>query len=162
MKPDHITFIGVLSACNQEGLVNKGREYFHSMSQDYGIIPRVEHYACMVDLLGHVGCLDEAENLIKEMPLECGSMVWRTLLVACRVHGNMEMGKRVAKNIMEMEPEEPTTYGILSTIHTIVGRWEDVAKVQELMKDRGVKMEPGQSWIEIKSRVHKFVARGFS
>jgi pentatricopeptide repeat protein len=90
MKPDHITFIGVLSACIQEGLVNKGCEYFHSMSQDYGIIPRVEHYACMVDLLGHDGCLDEAKNLIKEVPLECGSMVWKTLLVACRVHGNME------------------------------------------------------------------------
>jgi hypothetical protein len=135
------------------------REYFHSMSQDYGIIPRVEHYACMVDLLGHVGCLDEAENLIKEIPLEYGSMVWQTLLVACRVHGNMEMGKRVAENILEMEPKDPTTYGILSTIHTVAGRWEDVAKVQELMKDRGVKMEPRKSWIEIKSRVHIFVAR---
>jgi hypothetical protein len=141
--------------------VNKGREYFHSMSQDYGIIPRVEHYACMVDLLGHVVCLDEAENLIKEIPLECGSMVWKTLLVDCRVHGNMEMGKRVAKNILEMEPEDPTTYGILSTIHIVVGKWEYVAKVKELMKDRGMKMDIGKSWIEIKSRVHIFVARGF-
>jgi pentatricopeptide repeat protein len=132
------------------------------MSQDYGIIPRLEHYACMVDLFGRAGCLDEAENLIKEMPLECGSMVWQALLVACRVHGNMDMGKRVAENILEMEPEDPTTYGILSTIHTAAGRWEDVAKVQELMKDRGVKMEPGQSWIEVKSRVHKFVARDIS
>jgi pentatricopeptide repeat protein len=96
MKPDHITFIGILSSCSQEGLVNKGREYFHSMSQDYGIIPRVEHYAYMVDLLGRVVCLDEVENLIKEIPLEYGSTVLKTLLVTYRVHGNVEMGKHVA------------------------------------------------------------------
>jgi pentatricopeptide repeat protein len=84
----------------------------------------------MVDLLGHAGCMDEAENLIKEMPLECGSMAWQTLLVACRVLGNMEMGKRIAENILEMEPKDPTIYGILSTIHIAAGRWEDVAKVQ--------------------------------
>ena len=81
--------------------------------------------------------------------------------MACRVHGNMEMGKCVAENILEMEPEDPTTYGTLSTIHIVVSRCEDVAKVQEMMKDMGMKMEPGKSWTQIKSRVHRFVARGF-
>jgi len=103
-KLNHITFIGILFSCSQEILVNKGHEYFHSMTQDYGIIPRVKHYAFMVDLLGHARCLDEVVKLIKEIPLECGTMVWRTLLMSYRVRGNMGMGKHVADNIMEMEP----------------------------------------------------------
>eukprot|EP01018_Ginkgo_biloba_P027263 Gb_11025 [translate_table: standard] len=162
MKPDHITFVGVLCACSHLGLLNKGRQYFQSMSQDYGITPRMEHYACMVDLLGHAGCLVEAEEFIKEMPFEAGAMVWRALLGASRVHGNVDLVKHGAENILEMEPEDFSTYVLLSNIYTADGRWKDVARVRELIKERGVKKESGCSWIEVKGRVHMFVARDIS
>jgi pentatricopeptide repeat protein len=134
IRSDHITLVGVLSTCIQEGLVNKGLEYFHSMSQDYGIIPRVEHYACMVDLLGHVGCMDEAKNLNKKCHLNVAQWcdgpclwlaesvaIWRWENVAMEMKKLQHMGKHccVAENIMEMElslKEDPTTYGMRSFI----------------------------------------------
>eukprot|EP01018_Ginkgo_biloba_P007201 Gb_03579 [translate_table: standard] len=157
MKPDHVSFVGVLSACSHVGLVNEGRWYFDSMSRDYGIVPRVEHYACMVDLLGRAGCLGEAEAFINEIPFEPGALVWGTLLGACRVHGNMELGKQAAERLLELDPQNSATYVLLSNIYAEAGRWEDVAKVRTMMKDKGVKKDPGCSWIEVKNRVHTFI-----
>eukprot|EP01018_Ginkgo_biloba_P014934 Gb_01648 [translate_table: standard] len=158
MKPDHITFIGVLSACSRAGLVDEGRHYFGSMSKYHCINPKADHYACMIDLLGRSGHLDEAENFINNMPFEPDAIGWATLLGACRIHGNMTLGKRAAECLFELEPQNPATYVLLSNIYAAAGRWDDVANVRKLMKNKGVKKEPGCSWIKFNNRVHSFVA----
>eukprot|EP01018_Ginkgo_biloba_P007178 Gb_33575 [translate_table: standard] len=158
MKPDHITFVGVIAACSHAGLVEEGWRYFHSMSQDYGITPGADHYACMIDLLSRSGCLDEAEGLINNMPIEPDSIMWATLLSACRIYGNIELGKRAAEYLIELEPQNAGPYVMLSNLCAAAGRWDDVAMVRKLMKDRGVKKKPGYSWIQVSSKVHVFVA----
>eukprot|EP01018_Ginkgo_biloba_P010582 Gb_16515 [translate_table: standard] len=158
MKPDHVTFVGVLSACSRAGLVDEGHHYFNSMSQDYGIMPRLEHFACMVDLLGRAGHLDEAEEFINRMPFQPSISVWQSLLGASRIHGNMEVGKHAAECLLELEPHDSSTYVLLSNIYAAANRWDDVARVRKMMKDRGVKKEPGRSWIDVNNRVHRFVA----
>eukprot|EP01018_Ginkgo_biloba_P028984 Gb_03512 [translate_table: standard] len=157
MKPNHITFVGVLCACNHVGLVEEARHYFNSMSGIHNITPRLEHYACMVDLLGRAGHLDEAEDFIHQMSLKPGALVWQTLLGACRIYGNIEVGKRVGECLLELEPQDPATYVLLSNMYASARRWDEVAKVRKLMKERGVKKEPGCSWIEIKNSFHAFV-----
>ncbi|XP_057865522.1 pentatricopeptide repeat-containing protein At2g13600 [Cryptomeria japonica] len=157
MKPNHVTFLCVLSACSHAGLVCEGQHYFYSMCQDYGLVPRVEHYACVVDLLGRSGYLVEAEEFIEKMPLKPNAGLWKALLAACRIHANSELGQRAAEKIFELGEQHPSTYVILSNIYAEAGRWNDVAKVRVLMKDRGVKKAPAFSWIEVKNQVHSFV-----
>eukprot|EP01018_Ginkgo_biloba_P025296 Gb_38992 [translate_table: standard] len=157
MKPDHVTFIGVLSACSHAGLVDEGWQYFDCMSREYGLKPKVEHYACLVDLLGRAGHLDEAYNFVKAMPLEPDAVVWGALLGACRIHGNTVLGEHVAEQLFELELENVGCYVLLSNIYAEAGRWDDVAKVRTLMKDRGLKKTPGCSLIEVNNRVHAFV-----
>ncbi|XP_057821773.2 pentatricopeptide repeat-containing protein CRR2, chloroplastic [Cryptomeria japonica] len=158
--PNHITLIHVLSACSHAGLVEEGLQIFNSMSETFDIRPRVEHYACMVDLLGRAGFLDEAEQFINKMPKEIkpSSSVWGSLLAACRVHGNVELATRVAKHALEIDPENNGYYIILSNIYAAGGRWDDVKKVRKMMKDRGFKKSPGCSWIEMNNRVYTFTA----
>eukprot|EP01018_Ginkgo_biloba_P012622 Gb_01176 [translate_table: standard] len=112
----------------------------------------------MVDLLGRAGHLDEAENFIKKMPLEPDTGVWGALLGACRIYCNMELAERVSKHLLELEPNNAGNYVLLSNICAADGRWEDVKKVRAMLKDRGLKKSPGWSWIEIKNRVHAFLA----
>eukprot|EP01018_Ginkgo_biloba_P031291 Gb_27329 [translate_table: standard] len=159
VNPDCITFVCILSACRHAGLVYEGNHYFDSMIQEYGIKPRAEHYACMVDLLGRAGHLDQAMGFIQKIPVEPGASVWRTLLGACRIHGNMELGKFAAERILELEPQVAETYVLLSNIYAAAGRWDEVAKVRNLMKERRVIKEPGCSWIEVQNRVHAFIVR---
>eukprot|EP01018_Ginkgo_biloba_P007965 Gb_22613 [translate_table: standard] len=158
VKPDSITFISVLSACTSARLVDEGHHYFNSMSQDHYIAPRVEHYACMVDLLGRAGRLDDAEHFIKKMPFKPNAVVWGALLGACRVHGNIELGKRAAEFLFELKPECTGTHVLLANINAAAGRWVDAANVRQMMKNKGLKKEPGRTWIEVKNRVHIFVA----
>eukprot|EP01018_Ginkgo_biloba_P026876 Gb_29534 [translate_table: standard] len=157
IKPDHITFIVVLYACSHAGLVDKGHLYFDSMTQDHGITPRLDHYVCMIDLLGRAGCLDEANDLINAMPFEPDALVYKTLLGACRTYGNIELGERTADYILKLELQETASYVILSNIYAEAGKWDYVAMVRKIMKDRGVKKKPGHSWIEVRNRVHGFV-----
>jgi pentatricopeptide repeat protein len=156
MKPDHITFVGVLSACNHAGLVDQGWHFFALMCQNFRITPRVEHYACMVDLLGRSGHLEEAVDLINKMHCEPHATIWGTLLGACRVHANLELAKHAAKRLLELEPQNAAAYVQLANIYASSGRWEDVANVRKLMKDRGVIKKPACSWIEINHIVHEF------
>eukprot|EP00253_Pinus_taeda_P001094 PITA_01094 len=157
VKPDHITFIGVLSACSHTGLIEEGYSYFDSMSRDYFITPRADHYACMIDLVGRAGLLDLAEDLINKMPIEPDAIVWSALLGACRIHGNIDLGKRAAEGLLKLEPLNVVTHILLSNIYAAAGRWDEAAKIRKLMKERGVKKKPGCSWIEVKGRVHAFV-----
>eukprot|EP01018_Ginkgo_biloba_P021784 Gb_10478 [translate_table: standard] len=156
IKPDHITFLSVLSACSHAGLVDEGWQYFTHMIQDYCITPTVEHYACMVDLLGRAGRLDEAQDTIKNMPLEPGVSVWGALLGACRIHCNIALAEHVAEHLFYLDPGNAGCYVLLSNIYAAAGRWNDVLKVRTMMKERGLKKTPGCSLIEVNNRVHAF------
>ncbi|KAH9306155.1 hypothetical protein KI387_010559, partial [Taxus chinensis] len=158
IKPDCITFIGVLSACSHTGLVDKGFYYFNSMSRDYSITPMTDHYACIIDLVGRAGRLDLAEEFLNKMPIEPDAIVWSALLGACRIHGNIELGIRAAESLLKLEPQNAGIHVLLSNMYASAGRWDDVARVRKLMNERRVKKEPGCSWIEVKGRVHAFIA----
>lgn len=157
INPDEITFIGVLYACAHIGLVNLGYHYFNSMTRDHGIRPRIDHYTCMVGLLGRAGHLTEAEVLIKGMPFAPDVVVWRALLAACTVHGNTELGKHVAQHILDLDPQDHASYVTLSNMYAAAGKWDDVAKARKLMRDRGARKEAGRSWIEVRNKVHSFM-----
>ncbi|KAK8565847.1 hypothetical protein V6N13_020926 [Hibiscus sabdariffa] len=157
-KPDFITFIGLLFACSHAGLLERGRSYFASMEKVYGIKPGPEHYACMIDLLGRSGKLVEADTLLNQMDVEPDAAVWKALLAACRVHGNLELGERAAKNLFELEPTNAVPYIMLSNMYSAAGKWEDAARIRRTMKSRGISKEPGCSWIEVNSKVHNFMS----
>eukprot|EP01018_Ginkgo_biloba_P037439 Gb_29879 [translate_table: standard] len=156
-KPDHITFICVLSACSHAGLVDDGWQYFNSMIQDYCITPGLEHYACIVDLLGRAGHLQEAQDFIKMMPLKPDAGVWGALLSACRVHCNIQLGECVAEHLFALEPKNAGYYVLLSNIYAATGRWDEVAKVRTMMKESGVRKTPGCSFIEVNNRLYAFI-----
>eukprot|EP01018_Ginkgo_biloba_P037445 Gb_29869 [translate_table: standard] len=156
LRPNHITFICLLSACSHAGLVDEGLQYFDCMSQDYGITPRMKHYACMVDLLGRAGHLNKAQEFIQNMPLKPDVSVWGALLGACRIHCNTGLGEHVADCLFDLQPKDPGYYVLLSNIYAAAGRWNDVTKVRTMMKDRGLRKTPGCSLIEVNNRVHAF------
>lgn len=156
-KPDYITFVNVLSACSHMGLVERGWIYFNMMSNEFGIGPRVDHYACMVDVLSRAGKLDEAKEFIESATIDHGMCLWRILLSACRNYHNYELGAYAGEKLMELGSQESSAYVLLSSIYTALGRSKDVERVRSLMKLRGVSKEPGCSWIELKSQVHVFV-----
>ncbi|ONK79753.1 uncharacterized protein A4U43_C01F9720 [Asparagus officinalis] len=147
VEPNHITFICILYACSQGGFIDEGWRYFKSMKDDFGIDPGEDHYACMVDLLGKAGEIEEAESLILSMPFRAGVLVWQTLLAACKVHGDVETGKRAAEKALALENNDPSTYVLLSNIYADKRNWDGVDRVRELMGDREVKKTPGSSWI---------------
>eukprot|EP01018_Ginkgo_biloba_P000985 Gb_03691 [translate_table: standard] len=155
-KPNQITFVGVLSACCHAGLVDEAWQYFDFMHRYYHITPTMEHYGCMVDLLGRAGHLDEGHNFINKMPIKPGAAVWGSLLGACRIHNNVELGECVAEHLLELEPNCAAPYVLLSNIYATSGRWDDIEKVRKMMKDRRVKKNPGCSWIEVNKQVYAF------
>uniref|UniRef100_A0A0V0H5V4 Putative pentatricopeptide repeat-containing protein, chloroplastic-like n=1 Tax=Solanum chacoense TaxID=4108 RepID=A0A0V0H5V4_SOLCH len=159
IKPNEVTYIAVLSACSHVGLVDEGWKYFDSMSIDHGITPRMEHYACMVDLLGRSGSLEKAVQFIKSLPLNVDALVWRTLLGACQVHGNLQLGKYASEMILEQEPNDPAAHVLLSNLYASRGQWEEVAKIRKDMKEKRLVKEAGCSWIEAENSVHKFLCR---
>ncbi|XP_010262087.1 PREDICTED: putative pentatricopeptide repeat-containing protein At1g17630 [Nelumbo nucifera] len=155
-KPDGITFVAVLSACSHSGLLNEGRGLFGRMMDEFMILPQMEHYACMVDLLGRGGLLQEASELVKTMPMVPNSCVWGALLNSCRIYGNTEVAKETASQIFSLESETSGSYMLLSNIYAACGRWDDSAEVRVLAKMKGLKKSPGHSWIEVKKKVYMF------
>ncbi|KAH0468974.1 hypothetical protein IEQ34_002206 [Dendrobium chrysotoxum] len=158
LEMDDITFIGVIMACTHTGLVEEGKRYFNLMVKNHGICPTMEVYACMVDLYGRAGKLEEAMKLINGMPFEADAMVWRILLGVCRVHRNVELGEIAAENLMKLEPQDSAAYVLLSNIYAAAGEWEKKGRIRKLMDDRKVKKEAGLSWIQVKNKVHAFIA----
>ncbi|XP_038901081.1 pentatricopeptide repeat-containing protein At5g59600-like [Benincasa hispida] len=146
-KLDHLTFTAVLTACGHAGLVDLGRSLFQLMQSKYGIVPRVEHYACMVDVLGRAGKLAEAYDLIKTMPVEPDLYVWGALLGACRKHGEIELAEEAAKHLSELEPGSVGNSLLLSDLYANAGSWGHVVKLKKMMKKRKLKKFPGCSWI---------------
>ncbi|TYJ00774.1 hypothetical protein E1A91_A13G108300v1 [Gossypium mustelinum] len=158
LKPDEVTFVGVLSACSRAGLVEKGYQYFESMVKEHGIMPVVDHYTCMIDLLSRAGRLEEARCFINKMPMPPDAIGWSTLLSSCRLHGNLEVGKWAAASLQELEPNNPAGYILLSSIYAAKGKWDYVSELRRGMRNKGVRKEPGCSWIKYKGKVHIFSA----
>ncbi|KVI09419.1 putative pentatricopeptide repeat-containing protein At3g25970 [Cynara cardunculus var. scolymus] len=158
VKLDHITFVAVLTACSHIGLVEEGYYFLKHMESDYGISPRMEHYACVIDLLGRAGHLKEAESLVRAMPFQPNAMVWKTLLGACRLCGDVELALEVANLLLESEPYEHCTYVLLCDLYGHLRRWDEIAVLKRTMKEKGVKKVPGWSWIEVQNQLHAFKA----
>uniref|UniRef100_A0A0D9VAJ6 DYW domain-containing protein n=1 Tax=Leersia perrieri TaxID=77586 RepID=A0A0D9VAJ6_9ORYZ len=156
--PNEITFLGVLTACSHGGLVDEGLRYYEIMNKEYGLDPTIRHCTCVVDLLGRAGRLADAENIISKSIFHADPVVWRSLLASCRIHGDLERGQLVASKIMELEPTSSASYVILYNMYLDAGELSLASKTRDLMKQRGVKKEPGLSWIELKCGVHSFVA----
>jgi pentatricopeptide repeat protein len=156
--PNEITFIGVLTACSHGGLVDEGLRYYEMMEKEYGLSPTIKHCTCVVDLLGRAGRLADAEAFIRDSILHDEPVIWRSLLASCRIHGDMERAQLAADQIMELQPASSSSYVILYNMYLDVGELSLASKTRDLMKERGVKKEPGLSWIELRSGVHSFVA----
>ncbi|WCJ28745.1 Pentatricopeptide repeat (PPR) superfamily protein [Euphorbia peplus] len=157
VKPTDVLYIALLSACSHAGLVEKGRSLFNHMVEVSGLEPRVEHYGWMVDLLGRAGHLDEAEHLILNMPIPPDDVIWKALLGACKMHGNIEMGERVATILMELFPNDSGSYVALSNMFASRQNWDGVANVRMKMKEMDVRKDPGCSWIETNGMIHEFL-----
>lgn len=156
-KPDEITFVGVLSACSHTGLLQKGQKLFSSMTHAYGIVPKAEHYSCLVDLLGRAGHIEEAEWVVDQMPTsERDGAVLGALLAACNLHGHDEAAGRVAEELIETKPNGSGAYILLANMYAARRKWDDVARVRKMMKERKVKKVPGFSQIEVKNKSHVF------
>ncbi|KAK2975232.1 hypothetical protein RJ640_009009 [Escallonia rubra] len=156
IKPDHITYVGVLSACTHVGLVEQGRSYFKLMKDKNGIEPTPSHYACMLDLYGRAGMLEEAQDFIENMPIEPDIIAWGSVLASCKVHKNVELAKIAADRLLLLEPGNSGAYSSLANVYSACGRWQEAAKIRKMMKDRQVKKEQGFSWVQIRNEVHVF------
>ncbi|KAB2075485.1 hypothetical protein ERO13_A07G206100v2 [Gossypium hirsutum] len=152
VRPNEITFVGVLVACSHAGRVNEGRQYFKLMRDGYNIEPNIRHYGCMVDMLGRAGLLDEAFKFIDSMVIEPNAIIWRTLLGACRIHGNVELGRRANVRLLKIRQDESGDYVLLSNIYASEGEWDRVEKVRKMMDDTGVRKDPGYSLIEAEEK----------
>ncbi|XP_022719113.1 pentatricopeptide repeat-containing protein At3g12770-like [Durio zibethinus] len=156
-KPNDITFIGLLHACSHAGLVEEGKLMFEKMVNEIGLVPKIEHYGCMVDLLGRAGLLDEAYEIIKSMPIRANTIIWSALLAACKIHKNTVLGEMAARQLVYLEPQNCGYNVSMSNIYAVANRWNDVARVRKAMKKKGMKKEPGLSSIEVNGYVHEFI-----
>lgn len=149
-RPNEVTFLAVLNACSHGGMVVEGISFLEKMVREYGFSPKVEHYGCMIDLLGRAGLLEEAHNLIKSLPIEGDATGWRALLAACRVYGNVDLGECVKRVLLEIFDEHPTDSILLSSTYAIAGRLPDYTRMQEIKEEKMMK-EAGCSVIEMDS-----------
>ncbi|CAK9264943.1 unnamed protein product [Sphagnum jensenii] len=153
VHPDEITFVCLLSACSHSGFVDEGLRFYALMTTVYRIPAKLEHYTCMVDLLGRAGHLQEAENMIQGMPCKPNAAIWMALLGACRIHGNVEMGERMAKRVLELEPKNAAGFVLLSNLYAATGNLELSENVERQRKERDAKKQPGRTWIEVNDAV---------
>jgi len=158
VKPNEVTFLSILSACSHAGLIHEGLRIFKLMVNDYRLAPNLEHYAVLVDLLGRVGDLNTAIEITKRMPFSPTPQILGTLLGACRIHQNGEMAETVAKKLFELESNHAGYYMLMSNVYGVKGEWENVEKLRNSVKQRGIKKGLAESLIEIRRKVHRFVA----
>ncbi|WMV34892.1 hypothetical protein MTR67_028277 [Solanum verrucosum] len=156
ITPDEVTFVGVLSACSYTGKVKEGQDIFESMNSKYQMVPGTAHYACMVDMLGRAGRLNEAMDMINKMTIEADAIIWGSLMGACRMHMNLDLAEVAAKKLLQLEPQNSGPYVLLSNIYASKGKWADVASLRKSMQSREVVKSPGCSWLEADKEVHMF------
>lgn len=157
--PDHIAFLALLYACSHSGLIGEGKRCFDIMLKEYHLEPWPEHCACLIDLLGRANHLEEAYKFVNSMQCEVTAEVWCALLRACQVHSNKEIGDIAARKLLELDSCNPGNYVLISNVFAASGRWKDVKEVRMRMKECGLKKNPGCSWIEVRNKVHVFMAR---
>ncbi|XWS40448.1 hypothetical protein CRYUN_Cryun18bG0141100 [Craigia yunnanensis] len=157
LVPTEVTFVGVLYACSHCGMVDEGFNYFMRMKEEYGILPRIEHYGCMVDLLGRAGLVKESYEYIQNMPLQPNAVIWRTLLGACTIHGHLTLGEYARAQVLQLEPGCSGDYVLLSNLYASEQRWSDVHILRRKMLRKGVKKVPGYSLVELGNHVYEFV-----
>ncbi|KAL7618128.1 hypothetical protein Lser_V15G01683 [Lactuca serriola] len=158
VPPDDVTFIGLLSACSHSGLVNEGQKYFDSMTSNFHIKPKIEHYGCMVDLFSRAGLVKEALEFVTNMPLDPNPIIWRTLTAACRLHGQLNLGETITKKLIEYEPLDQSNYVLLSNIYGKMSDWEKKKKIRDVMGEKGIKKIPGSTMIELDNKMYEFVS----
>ncbi|KAK7314031.1 hypothetical protein VNO77_39239 [Canavalia gladiata] len=156
LRPDHVTFVSLLSACSHGGLVDEGLAYFSSMSAEFGVPTGIEHCVCIIDLLGRAGRLAEAETFINKMPIPPNDLVWRSLLAACKIHGNLELGRKAADRLFELDSSDDSAYVLYSNVCASTRRWGDVESVRKQMESHNIKKKPACSWIKLKNKVTTF------
>lgn len=158
VSPNEVTFISILCACSRSGMVAEGLEYFNSMKYKYSIMPNLKHYACVVDLLCRSGKLEEAYEFIQKMPMKPDPAVWGALLNSCRIHHHVELGELAAENIFQDDTTSVGYYILLSNLYADNGKWDKVAEVRKMMRQNGLIVDPGCSWVEVKGTVHAFLS----
>ncbi|XP_047329943.1 pentatricopeptide repeat-containing protein At1g08070, chloroplastic-like [Impatiens glandulifera] len=158
IDPNEVTFIAVLSACSHSGLVQEGRKLFESMSRDFNVEPKIEHYGCMVDILGRFGSITEAYQFILNMPIKPNAIIWRTLLASCKLHKNIDIAEESLKNLVRLEPMNSGDYILLSNVYSSVGDHTKALNIRSEMKGKGIKKPPGGSLIELDGVVHEIFA----
>ncbi|XP_028807216.1 pentatricopeptide repeat-containing protein At5g66520-like [Neltuma alba] len=162
IKPTSITFTAILTACSHGGLIEEGKSLFESISSVYKMKPTIEHYGCMVDLLGRAGSLKEAKEFIDSMPIKPNAAIWGALLNACNMHRNLELGKKIGKILIEVDPDHEGRYIHLASIHSAAGEWDQAVQVRREVKERGLVNHQGCSAITLNGAVHEFFAGGGS
>ncbi|KAL1347094.1 hypothetical protein HN51_020610 [Arachis hypogaea] len=160
--PDSITFTALLSGCKNSGRINDGWKYFDSMSTDYNIVPTIEHYSCMVDLLGKSGFLDEALHFIQTMPVKPDASIWGALLASCRNHKNIMLAETALRNLFKLEPYNSANYVIMMNIYSALGKWDDAQRLRDTMVAAGLKSPGVWSWIQVNQTTHVFSTEGKS
>ncbi|CAI0449151.1 unnamed protein product [Linum tenue] len=160
LDPDFVSFIGVLTACNHSGLVDSAKEYFSLMTETYNIKPSVQHYSCMVDVLGGAGFLEEAEELIKGMPIPPDAIIWGSLLSSSTRFGKAEMAERAARQLNELDPSQTSSFVLMSNVYASSGRYQKAIEQRVVLKQKQIEKVPGCSSIELNGKVHEFVAGG--
>jgi pentatricopeptide repeat protein len=158
VAPDDVAFIGLLSACSHSGSVENGRKYFDLMIKRFKIVPKIEHYGCMVDMFCRAGLVKEALEFVQKMHIEPNPIVLRTLISACRAHGELKLGESMTKQLIRNEPMHESNYVLLSNIYAKMSHWEKKTKIREVMDKKGIKKIPGSTMIELDSKIYEFVA----
>ncbi|XP_076930710.1 pentatricopeptide repeat-containing protein At5g15300-like [Bidens hawaiensis] len=148
LKPNDISFVGVLVACSHAGRVEEGREYFRVIREKYNIEPNIRHYGCMVDLLGRAGLLKEAFEFVDKMEMKPNAIIWRTLLGSCTIHNNVELGRRANEELVKLRWGESGDYVLLSNIYASQGEWLGAQSVRKVMDDKGVRKEAASSLVD--------------
>ncbi|KAG2327967.1 hypothetical protein Bca52824_010695 [Brassica carinata] len=158
ISPEEHTLTGLLSACSHSGLVDEGMMFFDRLkSGEFKMKPNLHHYGCIIDLLGRARLLDKAYSIVQSMEMKPDATIWRTLLGACRVQGNVELGERVISHLIELKAEEAGDYVLLLNTYSSVGKWEKVSELRSLMKEKSIHTKPGCSAMELQGKVHEFI-----
>jgi pentatricopeptide repeat protein len=157
-KPDDLTFMAVLSACSHSGLVDQGYHYFRSLESEYGTTPKIEHYACMVDILGRAGHLEEAVMLIKKMPMCPNEVVLGSLLGSCNAHGKLQLGERILQELIQMDGHNTEYHVLLSNMYVLEGKQDKANSLRQILKSKGIRKVPGVSSIYVGGNIHQFSA----